>query len=118
MIQTFREILFSIYKKIQLFEVTVVYDCEFQQVFLWCSLRLRRLVVHIWSSVILTSFRPHIQQTMLEITGRTCCASRASRWKAPMIFTPGSMKTTLKNKSPKPSPPYKETTTDSTPPVE
>src|SRR6218665_2977954 len=32
-----------------------------------CPLRLRRLVVHIWSSLIITSFCPHIQQTLLEI---------------------------------------------------
>src|SRR6218665_3011007 len=36
---------------------------------------------------------PHIQQTLLEITGRRCCASRASRWYSPMIFTPRSMRT-------------------------
>jgi len=56
-----------------MFEVTVVYDCEFQQVFYGVR------CVHIWSSLIITSFRPHIQQTLLEITGRRCCASRTSR---------------------------------------
>ena len=79
MIPTIRNILFS-----RLKDLNVWSDCRVRlrisaASLLWCSLRLRRLVVHIWSSMILTSFRPHIQQTLLEITGRRCCASRTSR---------------------------------------
>jgi len=60
-----------------MFEVADAYDCEFQQVFYGV-----RGGFDAWSftlsSLILTSFRPHTQQTLLEITGRRCCASRTS----------------------------------------
>src|SRR6218665_3903804 len=92
MITTLYNILFSTSK-----DTNILSDCcvrlRISASMLWCSLRLRRLVVHIWSSVTLTSFHPHFQQTLLEITGRRYCASRASRWLAPMIFTPGSTRT-------------------------
>ena len=51
---------YSVDKKIQMFEVTVAYHCECQQVFYGVRCSFDALVVHIWSSVILISFRPHI----------------------------------------------------------
>ena len=62
MIPTHRNSLFSIDKKIRVFEPTVAHTCQFDQV-KWCPLQLRRLLVHIILVFIDPDFSPTTHPT-------------------------------------------------------